>query len=55
MLFVQFDTNEEQSYSSTEEAEQAIQDVICNGEAESAELLQGDEVVAEYSKDEFDC
>lgn len=55
MLVVKFNTGLEQQYESSEMAEQAIQDVICEGRAESAELLQDGEVVAEYSRQDFDC
>lgn len=59
-LFVRFDNDEGTQYPSTEMAEQAIQDVICNGDAENAELLQGQdagtaEVVAEYDASDFGC
>ena len=35
------------------QAEQAIQDVLLNSDAESAELVQDGTVVAEYSEEEF--
>lgn len=54
MLLVRFDNGEEQEYNSSEQAEQAIQDVLLNGDAESAELVQDGTVVAEYSEDEFE-
>lgn len=54
MFTVKFDDGEVQEFETTIQAEQAIQDHILNSDAESAEILQGDEVVAEYSKDEFD-
>ena len=55
MLLVRFDTGEEQEYSSSEQAEQAIQDVILNSGAESAELVQNGEVVADYDASEFEA
>ena len=53
MLRIRFDNSEEQKYGSSKQAEQAIQDYILNSNAKSAELLQGDICVAEYSAEEF--
>jgi hypothetical protein len=45
-------------FVSSEQAEQYIQDAFCNGDVDEGDilqLLQDGEVVAEYSKEEFDC
>lgn len=55
MLQVIFDNGQVQEFSRSEDAEQAIQDVICAGQAESAELQQDGVTVAEYSNQDFDC
>lgn len=55
MLIVKFDNGITQEYESSEVAEQAIQDVICEGKAESAELQQDGVTVAEYTRQDFDC
>ena len=63
MLSVKFVNSEDggelkSGFATTEQAEQFIQDLFCNGGVDAGDILQlcqDGEVVAEYTANEFDC
>ena len=63
MLSVKYENGEDggelkSGFVSSEQAEQYIQAAFCNGDVDDGDILQlvqDGEVVAEYTKDEFDC